>query len=298
MAPGTSQQSEEFSTSRAREQVSGKEGFRVSPRAALGSRKKDPAMNVAERPRRMRLGRVPIDSLTFAEALDAIDALVAKGEGGTVFTPNVDHVVQAEENERFRDAYEAATLSLVDGMPVLWASRLMGSPLPEKVSGSDLVVPLLERAAARGWRVFFLGGLPGSAEGARDSLVARIPGLHVVGVAAPRISVDGASVSHDAIVEVLREARPDLVLVALGAPKQELFSHAIAARVRPAVLVGIGATLDFIAGKVRRAPPWMSANGLEWLYRLAQEPRRMWRRYLVEDPKFLLILLRELRRAR
>jgi N-acetylglucosaminyldiphosphoundecaprenol N-acetyl-beta-D-mannosaminyltransferase len=252
-------------------------------------------MNVAERPRRVRLGQVPIDSLTFAEAIDAIDALIARGKGGTVFTPNVDHVVQAEENERFRDAYAAAALSLVDGMPVLWASRLIGSPLPEKVSGSDLVAPLLERAAARGWRVFFLGGLPGSAEGARDLLVARIPGLHVVGVASPRIEVDG---SHDAVIEVLRDARPDLILVALGAPKQELFSHAIADRVRPAVLVGIGGTLDFISGKIRRAPPWMSENGLEWLYRLAQEPRRMWRRYLVRDPKFLFILLREMRRGR
>ena len=255
-------------------------------------------MNVEELPRRINIGRVPVDSLTFAQAIDAIDALVAAGKGGTVFTPNVDHVVQAEENARFRDAYEAAALSLVDGMPVLWASRLIGNPLPEKVSGSDLVAPLLARAAERGWRVFFLGGLPGSAEGARDLLVERIPGLHVVGVASPRIEVDGASEAHGEIVDVMREARPDLVLVALGAPKQELFSHAIAERMRPAVLVGVGGTLDFIAGKVRRAPPWMSASGLEWLYRLGQEPRRMWRRYLVRDPKFLLIVLRELRRAR
>jgi N-acetylglucosaminyldiphosphoundecaprenol N-acetyl-beta-D-mannosaminyltransferase len=255
-------------------------------------------VDVVAIPKRMSIGRVPIDSVTFAEAIDAIDGLVARGNGGTVFTPNVDHVVQAEENARFRDAYASAALSLVDGMPVLWASRLMGTPLPEKVSGSDLVIPLLERAAARGWRVFFLGGLPGAAEEARDLLVARIPGLHVVGVASPSIDVENPSATHDSVVAVLREARPELVLVALGAPKQELFSHAIADRMRPAVLVGVGGTLDFIAGKVRRAPPWMSASGLEWLYRLAQEPRRMWRRYLVRDPKFLLILLRELRRSR
>jgi N-acetylglucosaminyldiphosphoundecaprenol N-acetyl-beta-D-mannosaminyltransferase len=254
-------------------------------------------MNVAERPRRMTIGRLPVDAVTFTQAIDVIDALISRGQGGTVFTPNVDHVVQAEENERFRDAYQAAALSLVDGMPVLWASRLMGKPLPEKVSGSDLVMPLLERAAARGWRVFFLGGLPGSAEGARDLLVERIPGLHVVGVASPRIDVDSPSATHSAIVDVLREARPDLVLVALGAPKQELFSHAIAERLRPAVFVGVGGTLDFIAGKVRRAPPWMSENGLEWLYRLMQEPQRMWRRYLLRNPRFLLVVLRELLRG-
>jgi N-acetylglucosaminyldiphosphoundecaprenol N-acetyl-beta-D-mannosaminyltransferase len=248
--------------------------------------------------RRMNIGRVPVDSLTFAEAIDAIDALVTSGRGGTVFTPNVDHVVQAEEDERLRDAYDGVALSLVDGMPVLWASRLMGTPLPEKVSGSDLVEPLLVRAAARGWRVFFLGGLPGAAEGARDLLVARIPGLQIVGVSSPRIDVNGDPSANDAVVEMLREARADLVLVALGAPKQELFSHAIAERVRPAVLIGIGGTLDFISGKIRRAPSWMSSSGLEWLYRLAQEPRRMWKRYLVRDPKFLLIILRELRRGR
>ena len=255
-------------------------------------------MSAVEWSKRMHIGEVPIDSLTFDEAIDAIDALVSRGAGGMVFTPNVDHVVQAEDNARFRAAYAAASLSLVDGMPVLLASRLMGRPLPEKVSGSDLVEPLLARAAARGWRVFFLGGLPGSAEEARAVLVRRLPGLNVVGVAAPRIDVEDPAATHDAIVGALRDARPDLVLVALGAPKQELFSHAIAEHVRPAVLVGVGATLDFIAGKVRRAPPWMSDNGLEWLYRLGQEPRRMWHRYLVRDPRFLLIVLRELRRAR
>lgn len=250
----------------------------------------------AEPSKRFRIGHVPIDSLTFAQAIDAIDALVARGQGGTVFTPNIDHVVQADENERFRAAYASASLSLVDGMPVLWASRLLGEPLPEKVSGSDLVVPLLERAAARGWRVFFLGGLPGSAEEARDLLVKRIAGLNVVGVASPMISLAEDPSAHAAVVDLLRQARADLVLVALGAPKQELFSYTIADHVRPAVMIGIGGTLDFIAGKVRRAPPWMSDNGLEWLHRLAQEPRRMWRRYLVRDPKFLLVLLRELRR--
>jgi N-acetylglucosaminyldiphosphoundecaprenol N-acetyl-beta-D-mannosaminyltransferase len=255
-------------------------------------------MSPVVRPVRHSIGKIPVDAVTFDEAIDAIDALVSRGEGGTVFTPNVDHVVQADESERFRDAYAATALSLVDGMPVLWASRLMGTPVPEKVSGSDLVLPLLERAAQRGWRVFFLGGAPGSAESARDLLRKRIPGLDVVGVAAPRIDVDGSPSAHDSIVAILRDARPDLVLVALGAPKQELFSHDVAARVHPAVLVGVGGSLDFIAGRVRRAPKWMQAHGLEWFFRFSQEPKRMWRRYFVRDPKFLFIVLRELRRAR
>jgi N-acetylglucosaminyldiphosphoundecaprenol N-acetyl-beta-D-mannosaminyltransferase len=251
-------------------------------------------MSVVTQSNRIHIGQIPIDSLTFAGAIDAIEALIARQQGGTVFTPNVDHVVLADEDARFRDAYASTALSLVDGMPVLLASRLMGQPLPEKISGSDLVEPLLERAAARGWRVFLLGGSPGAAEKARDRLTSRIAGLHVIGVAAPMIDVN-VTAGHDAIVELLRTARADLVLLALGSPKQEIVGHLIASRVRPAVLVGVGAAFDFIAGTVRRAPHWMSENGLEWLFRLAQEPRRMWRRYLVRDPKFLLILLRELR---
>ncbi len=239
-----------------------------------------------------------MDVLTFDETIDCIDALITSGRGGTVYTPNVDHIVQAEDNPRFVDAYSRATLAIADGMPVVWASRLAGEPLPEKVSGSDLVVPLLRRAAERKWRDYVLGGLPGSGEAARDILERDIPGLQVVGVEAPMIAVSDPKEKHDGIVARIREARADLVLVALGAPKQEYFSDAVVDRVRPAVLVGCGGTLDFIAGKVKRAPAWMSDNGLEWLYRLAQEPRRMWKRYLVRDPRFLFVVLREMRNER
>lgn len=252
------------------------------------------ALDRAPRPR-VHLGALAIDDVTLEEAIDAIAELVRAGRGGSVFTPNVDHVVRAEDDARLRAAYASASLSLVDGTPVLWASRLLGAPLREKVSGSDLVLPLLERAARERWRVLFFGGAPGVGERAAERLGAIVPGLILAGALSPAVDVDRDPMVDPEVIDRVRAARPDLVLVALGCPKQEIFIHSVSAALGPAVLLGIGASLDFWAGAATRAPAWVSAAGLEWLYRLAREPRRLWRRYLVRDPKFLIVLARELR---
>jgi len=201
-----------------------------------------------------------------------------------------------EDNPEFASAYSRASLSLADGMPIVWASRLLGQPLPERVAGSDLILPLLERAGQKGWRVYFLGAGPGVAEKAAAIAKERW-GTNVVGTDAPMVNLADTA-QLDRIAEQLQQARPDLVLMAFGAPKQELLIDRIAERVKPAVLLGIGAGLDFIAGTISRAPELMRRAGLEWLYRLSQEPGRLWRRYLVNDPKFLVILLRTLRAPR
>lgn len=245
--------------------------------------------------RRLRLGEVPIDVVTFAEAIDAIDALVTAGKGGYVVTPNIDHVVLADDNPHFRQAYAEASLSLVDGKPLQWVSGWVGAALPEKISGSDLIEPVLQRAAERKWRVYFLGAGPGVAEKAAE--VARQKfGTHVVGCDAPMISADPNDPKNAEPMKKLREAKPDLVLVALGAPKQEILMHRLREQYAPAVALGIGASLDFLAGNVKRAPSWVSSAGMEWAWRLAKEPKRLWRRYLVNDPKFVLILAKTLRR--
>ena len=250
------------------------------------------------RPQRARLGHVPIDRVTFAEALEGISALVEARRGGMVFTPNVDHIVMADENPDFRRAYAAADLSLADGMPVVWASRALGAPVPEKISGSDLVSPLMELAEARGFRVYLLGGAEGVASLAALNLQRKHPRLVIAGTASPRVDLREPASRRQGIIDDIRRAAPDLVLVALGAPKQELWIHQAAEALRPAVLLGVGASIDFLAGTARRAPAWISAAGLEWLYRLVQEPRRLWRRYLVQDPKFLSIFVGELRAQR
>lgn len=245
---------------------------------------------------RIQIGRLPIDAVDLPGALDAIERLVASRAGGTVFTPNVDHIVMGEHDERFRKAYQRVSLSLVDGTPVLWSARLLGRPLPEKVSGSDLVLPLIERAAARGWRVFLLGGAPGSGETAATRLRARFSGLNIVGVEAPRIDLGSPPEERLAVAARVALTAPDLVLVAFGAPKQEVFCDEALEIFKPAVLVCVGAGIDFVAGLAHRAPAWMSRSGLEWLYRLAQEPRRLAGRYLLRDPQFIAILLRQLLR--
>jgi len=249
------------------------------------------------RPARLRLGRLLVDPVTLEGAVDAIEALVTAGRGGLVCTPNVDHVVLAERCEEFRSACCAADLALADGMPIVWSSRLLAPRLPERVSGSDLVVPLARRAASRGWRVYLLGGGPGVAAEAAERLRRRV-GLEIVGTDAPTISLEGAADGSEAALQRIQAARPHLILVALGAPKQEIWAHRHRAELGGAVAVGVGASLDFVAGRVGRAPRWVSRSGLEWLWRLLREPRRLWRRYLVDDPRFLAVLWRTLRERR
>lgn len=244
----------------------------------------------------LRIGRLWIDAVTLDGALEAIETLVARGAGGGVHTPNVDHIVLSERSRHFADVYARADLTLADGVPVVWASRLLGAPLPAKLSGADLMWPLARYAAARGWRVYLLGGLPGAAAEAARRFQADC-GLEVVGVDDSRVSLDRPD-SYAGVVARIRAAEPDLVLVAYGAPKQELWIDRVRESITPAVSIGVGASLDFVAGRLRRAPAWMSRVGLEWLFRLCQEPRRLWRRYLVQDPMFLLIVLRTLRERR
>jgi N-acetylglucosaminyldiphosphoundecaprenol N-acetyl-beta-D-mannosaminyltransferase len=241
---------------------------------------------------RIRIGRLPVDVIRFDESLDRIEQLVTEKQGACVFTPNVDHVMLAEKDTRLTDAYSVASLSLADGMPLLWAARLLGTPLPEKISGSDLVWPLMERAAKRGFGVYLLGGAPRSAAKAAAALVAQLPGLRVVGTDAPQIDLDMPDTASRPILERIAATHPDLVLVGLGAPKQEIWIHSHLEALRPAVAIAVGAAIDFLAGNVPRAPRWMSRVGAEWLYRLAREPRRLAYRYLVRDVGFAAVLAR------
>lgn len=242
---------------------------------------------------RIRVGRLAVDRVDFEGALDAIDELVRAKSGGMVFTPNVDHVVQAEHDARFRDAYQAVSLSLADGMPLLWAARVLKTPLPAKVSGSDLVWPLMRRAAERSYRVYFLGGSAGAAALAARKLHDELPTIQIVGTDSARIDVDAGPEAQQPVLARIAATKPDLLLVALGAPKQEIWSHEQRQHLGPTVCICVGASLDFVAGKVSRAPRWMSDAGLEWAYRLAQEPRRLAKRYLLRDPQFFGIVARQ-----
>jgi N-acetylglucosaminyldiphosphoundecaprenol N-acetyl-beta-D-mannosaminyltransferase len=246
---------------------------------------------------RVLIGHLWVDALTFDGALEAIARLVQAGAGGSVFTPNVDHVVTAEDDMEFRAAYDAASLSLADGKFIVWAAKLLGTPVPEKISGSDLIEPLLKLAGRSGWRVFLLGGAAGVAEAAAER-ARRDFGVNVVGTASPFIRLDGTPGDLEQGIEEVAAAKAHLLLVAFGAPKQERWIHHNRARLGPAVAAGIGASFDFVIGRIQRAPAWVSDAGLEWLYRLAREPRRLAHRYLVKDPRFFAILARTMRSPR
>jgi N-acetylglucosaminyldiphosphoundecaprenol N-acetyl-beta-D-mannosaminyltransferase len=241
---------------------------------------------------RVPLGRIHVDPVSFDGAIDAIVTLCRAGCGGTVLTPNVDHVCMAETDAALKSAYDVASLSLLDGKPLQWLASAMGRPVPAKVSGSDLLRPLCARAAREGLSCFFLGGVDGVARKAADILVAEHPGLVVAGCHSPPFGFEKNAAQDDAVVDLVRAARPNLIFVALGAPKQELWMTKHRAALAPAVSLGIGASIDFVAGLVQRAPTWMSDAGLEWTYRLAQEPRRMYQRYLVRDRAFIGIAWR------
>lgn len=239
---------------------------------------------------RAYLGRLWMDVLTRAGAVAAIGDLVTRKRGGRVFTPNLDHLRHAEHRADFREAYARASLSLADGMPLVWASRWFGARLPERVSGSDLIVPVAREAARRGWRVYLLGGAPGAAEASAHILRTQ-HGVLIAGWSAPQVAL-GPTEEDEIMVQSIGACAPDIIFVALGSPKQELWIDRCADRLQPAVLIGVGASLDFLSGQVARAPQWMGRLGFEWLFRLAMEPRRLWRRYLVEGPSGIAALLR------
>jgi N-acetylglucosaminyldiphosphoundecaprenol N-acetyl-beta-D-mannosaminyltransferase len=232
-----------------------------------------------------------LDAATEAECvrfvLDELDA----GRGGSIETMNVDHLLQFVQVPSFAALCGRATLVVADGMPLVWASRLLGTPLPERVTGADLLWSLSEGAKARGRSVFLLGGEPGTAERAAQILVERFPALRLAGTLCLEIRAqqDGPAVA--AIGAVLATTAPDIVFVALGAPKQELLIELLRGRLHATWWVGVGGAFSFACGAKRRAPAFMRHAGLEWLYRLGQEPRRLARRYLVRDLPFAVMLL-------
>jgi N-acetylglucosaminyldiphosphoundecaprenol N-acetyl-beta-D-mannosaminyltransferase len=241
---------------------------------------------------------IEFDFVTLGEAVDRVERLARERTGGLVVTPNVDFVMKVQVDHAFRRVCQQSPLVLADGMPVVWASRLLGAPLPERVAGSDLFPLACERAAQVGQSVYLLGAREGVAERAARILQDRYPGLQVAGTHSPPLGFDRDAAASARVVELVRAAQPDLLFLALGAPKQELWYDAHRDALGVPVALGVGASIDFIAGEVQRAPSWMRRAGLEWLYRFVQEPRRLFRRYFIDDTKFIVLVAREWRRSR
>ncbi|HLV98441.1 MAG TPA: WecB/TagA/CpsF family glycosyltransferase [Ktedonobacterales bacterium] len=232
-------------------------------------------------PARLMILGVRADHIDMAGALARIEAMIdqhrsAGGPARQIVTVNPEFVWEARNNVAFRETINQAALVLPDGMGIVWASRILGQPFPERVTGTDLLPRLAERCALSGYRLFLLGAAPGVAEQTARILEQRSPGLQIADVYA------GSPADADAaeILRRVRAARPDVVTVAYGAPRQDLWIRQHAQALGAAgvgVAVGVGGAYDFIAGRVARAPRWMQRAGLEWLFRLLRQPRRAWR---------------------
>lgn len=237
--------------------------------------------------------------LTQAGLLDAIEEMIHEGGTHWIATANVQHVCLAERQPEFRQILEGADAVTADGMPIVWIARLLGLPLEERVTGSDLLMPLAERASRSGWRLFLAGGSPGVPEKVADLWRHRFPAIKIAGTHSPPFLPFEELAASDAnrrFIEHVKAARPQILLLALGAPKQEYWIHRYLGEVQVPVAIGVGGSLDFLAGAQRRAPSWMRRCGLEWAHRALTSPGRLLPRYLRDFPVLLRLASRMRRR--
>jgi N-acetylglucosaminyldiphosphoundecaprenol N-acetyl-beta-D-mannosaminyltransferase len=236
----------------------------------------------------------PIDNVSLDEALAAIIERIEMRTFSYAVTPNVDHLMRLRRDPDLRAIYQHADFVLADGVPLVWASALLQSRLKGRVNGTDLFEGLCERAASRGLGVFLLGGDLGAADRAAERLLTRFPGLRVTGVACPSASDLQDSDANRRLQTIVRTSGADILFVGLGSPKQERWIASYARATDAVFAVGIGVSFSFIAGDIARAPVWMQRSGFEWLWRLAMEPRRLWKRYLLDDAPFVWLVGKEL----
>lgn len=234
---------------------------------------------------RIKFMNTEIDNLTMQETLNAIDDLIQKKESAYVVTPNVDHIVQLETNKELQAVYQNASLILADGKPLLWIAKWYKTPIKEKISGSDLFPLLCKMAAQKRYKMFFLGAAEGVAAKAAENLTKRFKGLQVVGTYSPPFGFENDSEEMNKIKSMIRETEPEILIVGLGCPKQEKFMYHYCKELGVPISLGLGASFDFEAGNIKRAPRWMADHGLEWLFRITQDPKRMAKRYLADDRK-------------
>lgn len=253
------------------------------------------------RPPRVSMFGFEIDPLSLDQAVEQIYEWTTwrTTRSRFVVTPNVDHAVMYQEQPALRAAYAHASLVLADGMPVIAAARLLGLPIPERVAGSDLVPELFERAADHGGlRVFLLGAAPGVASRAAERIEHLWPSVEVVDTYSPPLGFQHDAHENETILAKIARARPEVLIVGFGAPKQELWVDAHRDRIEAAVSLCVGATIDFLAGERRRAPVWMRKSGLEWLHRMLSEPKRLVRRYARDAWLFPRLVFHEWQQAR
>lgn len=238
---------------------------------------------------RIKFMNTDIDNLTMAETLNEIEKLIQKKNCSYVVTPNVDHIVRLEKDEELQKVYKNASLILTDGKPLIWISKWYKTPIKEKISGSDLFLRVCQLAANKNYTMYLLGAAEGVADTAARNLMKKYPGLNIVGTYSPPFGFEKNEQEMNKIKTQIQEVHPDILIVGLGCPKQEKFMYYHCKELGVPISFGLGASIDFEAGNIKRAPKWMSNHGLEWLYRFSKEPKRLFKRYFVDDLKIIQV---------
>lgn len=244
---------------------------------------------------KVNICNVLVDNLTTDEVLDKIELLISNRKPEYLVTPNVDHIIKLQSDKEFQEIYKKANLVLADGMPLLWAAKILGTSIVEKISGSDIFPRICKLAAEKGYKIFFLGGRPGAAKKAGEVLKSKFIGLNIVGIYSPPFNFEYDAEENNKIVTMIKDCEPDILFVGLGAPKQEKWIYKYKELCQVPVSIGIGVTFEFVAGIIKRAPLWMQKVGLEWLWRVFMEPRRLWKRYLIEDMRIFGLVFEQIK---
>lgn len=231
-----------------------------------------------------------VDNITMNQAIINIDRMILENKKSYVVAVNVDVIMKIEKDNKLKKLTDEADMVLVDGKPLIWISKLHKRPIVEKISGSDLVPELCRHSALNGYRLFILGGKDGVAQKAKQNLEKQYNNIKIEGIYSPPFGFEKDKEELNKINKIISDINPDILIVCFGCPKQEKFIYDNIEKYDAKVSVCAGATVDFLAGNVKRAPLWMSNHGLEWLYRFSQEPKRLFKRYFIDDVKILLLM--------
>jgi len=242
---------------------------------------------------RVNILGVHVSAIDIKLATQAIEGWIASRRQNYVCITGVHGVMESWRDSELRAIHNSAGLVTPDGMPLVWMAHRLGFPRVRRVYGPDLMRAMTAISAERGYRNFYFGGKPGTAEVLRDALMRQYPSLQVVGTHSPPFDAI-SSAQDEEVVQIINDARPDIIWVGLSTPKQERWMAAHQGRIRASVMVGVGAAFDFLAGEKLQAPAIMQRNGLEWLFRMVTEPRRLAGRYIRNNPAFIYLALRQL----
>ncbi|MDH3974333.1 MAG: WecB/TagA/CpsF family glycosyltransferase [Deltaproteobacteria bacterium] len=243
----------------------------------------------------IQMFNININAATLEEAADMVINASKKREKGLVVTPNVDHMVKLDKDSEFMKIYKNALFIFADGMPIVWLSKILpGMSLPERVTGADLLPKVCEKASNSGLKVMIIGGMIGVAEEASSKLKKKFNNLNIVGTYCPPMGFEKNHEETMRIIGFCNSRKPDIIFFGVGAPKQEKWASSNINQLNDCIILCVGAAIDFAAGNIQRAPKFIQNIGFEWFWRLIKDPRRLWKRYLIQDSWFILMTLREL----